>query len=184
MKKKVNYIQLMAWFIVIIMVLSVLGYVGSSFFSEQANQEEYNGFHFVKTSNQQWLLRVNGEEYLFQYLPEELKNVTFSTNLNFNPVKIYFGFQANDTINVGFSFSLLAKVFRNKGIKVQEACISEESCPDIPLMDCQNKEGIIMVSGEENGYTEDEKCLIITATDSEELQKLTERVVYHLLGVM
>jgi len=176
--------QLMAWFIVIIMVMSVVGYVGlDSMSSESSSKITYNGFNFVNYNNQ-WLLRSGTKEYYFQYTPAELENITLSTTLNFNSQKIYLGFDPNETLSFGPAFVFLRTIFSNQGIITQEACLTEQDCPDVPLLDCQNNLGIIIISGEINGYTEEEKCLRIVANDYYELEKLVERLAYKILGVL
>jgi len=173
----------MAWFIVAVMVLSVFGVITGSFFTKDEQKIEYKGFQFYKYSNQ-WLFRHQKNEYRFQHNPPELENITLSPNIDLNHPKIYLGFQPNDQINLNQAFSTLAGVFYNQQVKLQQACISEKDCPDIPLINCQENPGIILISGEKNSYVSDEKCLIITATNQQELQKLTERLAYNLLGIL
>jgi hypothetical protein len=175
--------KIMAWIIIILMTVSVLGVVGGSFFSEDGN-EKYNGFTFINTNNY-WSLRINGEEYSFQYLPTELENLTLpAESLDFSLGKVYLGFKPADTINWEGSLNLLAFTLYKQNIMPQESCLIEEGCPDIPIINCQENPGIIIVSGDETSYTQDQKCLIMTATDNQELTKLTERLIYKLLGVM
>ncbi len=180
-----NKTKAMAWFIVLLMVFSVLGIVGSSFFSDDdEGRSEYNGFSFVRAGNQ-WLLRSAGGEYYFQYLPQELENITSPGEITLDTPKIYMGFQPKDEINADKAINSIGYVlYNNYKIVPQKACIIERDCPDIPLINCREKPGIIVISGEKNGYTPDEKCLIMTATDNEELNKLTERLMYNLVGVM
>lgn len=179
-----NKTKAMAWFIVLLMVFSVLGMVGSSFFSEDEGQVEYNGFTFIAVGSQ-WLLRSDAGEYYFQYLPQELENITSPGEINLDISKIYMGFQPKDIINFDKAINSIRYVlYNNQGIMSQKACIIERDCPDIPIINCREKQGIIVISGEKNSYTRDEKCLIMTAVDNQELSKLTERLVYKLVGVM
>ncbi|MBR9683475.1 hypothetical protein GOV03_02955 [Candidatus Woesearchaeota archaeon] len=178
-----NGSKAMAWFIVLLMTFSILGIVGSSFFSEEVGREKYNGFDLIKANNL-WLLRSEGKEYYFQHLPSELEDLAFPTGVVFDAPRIYLGFQPNDKLNVDKTINSLAYVFYNYGVTSQKACTIEDGCPDIPIMNCQEKVGIVIVSGETNSYTRDEKCLIMTAVDNQELGRLTERLTYGLLGVM
>lgn len=187
--RKINWNKVMAWFIVAIMVLSVLGIVGSSFFSG-GERAEYNGFDLVKVNNL-WLLKEGGKkgeeggnDYYFRYLPSELENLSSPGEVKVEGGRLYFGFQPDDRINFDKAIGSLAYFFYNQGVSSQKACITEKDCPDIPIINCEEKPGIVIISGEKNGYTQDEKCLIMTAADNEELEKLTERLLYKLLGVM
>lgn len=172
----------MAWFIVIIMVLSVMGYMIGSFFGEE-EKTEYKDFNFVWVNNQ-WRLKAGGGEYYFQYLPQELENLTLKEEIDLNAQKIYLGFQPKDPINTDRAMNLAGYFLSNKGVVLQKACITEKDCLDVPLLNCREKTGIIFISGEKNSYIQDEKCLIITATDEGELEKLTERLIYKWLGVI
>lgn len=179
-----NKTKVMAWFIVVIMVLSVLGIVGSSFFSEEERRPEYNRFDFAKVNNQ-WLLKINDKDYYFQYLPQELENITSPPAISLDIPKIYLAYRPKDIINYDKAISSMGYVlYHHHKILLQKACAEEKDCPDIPIINCQEKPGIVILSGEENSYTQDEKCLRITAADNEKLQKLTERLIYKLLGVM
>lgn len=174
----------MAWFIVLVMVFSVMGIVGSSFFSEDEGRSEYNGFSFIKMGAQ-WLLRSEVEDYYFQYLPPELEDITSPSEIDLSVSRMYMGFQPKDTVDFDKAINLISYVlYNNFKIMPQKACIVERNCPDIPIIDCSEKPGIIVLSGEKNSYTRDEKCLIITAVDNQELDKLTERLIYKLVGVM
>lgn len=171
----------MAIFIAVIMVLSVLGYVGGSLASNN-NKIKYNDFSFVQNGNSWKLLEFDG--FYFQYLPEELENITIPPSFYITSSKVYLGFKPNDNVSVGNAMSSVSYLLYSNNIIPQEACTIEEDCPDIPIIDCEDNQGIIMLSGDSNTYYQDEKCLIITATDTQELSKLTERFVYQQLGVM
>jgi len=179
-----NYSKLMAWFIIIIMALSVLGYVGGSFFSKEEQLLDYNGYKLYHINNQ-WTITLNSIKYSFQYSPLELEELEFPTSFDIKSIsKVYLGYNSNDTFKVENYINVLARVIYNQGKIIQQACTTEEGCPNIPIIDCVNNIGIIIVSGEENNYTLEGKCLRITAVDEVELLKLTERTIYSLLGVM
>ncbi len=178
-----NWTKAMAYFIVFLMVFSVLGAIGSSFFSDDEREKEYNSFNFINMGSQ-WLLKIGDKDYYFQYLPEELENIT-SPGVDLNVPRIYLAYKPDDTINFDKAFNSIGYVlYHHQETILQKACTVEEGCPDIPIIDCQEKAGIVVVSGEEDSYTQDGKCLIITAVDNQELEKLTERLMYNLLKVM
>ena len=100
---------------------------------------------------------------------------TTSINIVYDP---------NEEITIGSAVNKLGNFFYKQDFVVQQACLVEENCPDIPIMDCENNQGIIFISGEENGYSQEDKCLRMTAVDSFELEKLTEKLIYRYLGVI
>jgi hypothetical protein len=174
-----------AWFIVSLMVFSIFGIIGSSFFSEdQSNYEEisYNDYKFIK-KNAKWELNHNDQKYYFDNLPNELINYSLP-EYAVNTDKIYLGYQPNDKIDPNLGIQMIGNLLFNQKILVQKACFIEEGCPNIPLIDCEEDKGIIFVSSIQEGYTIEKKCLIIGAEDNQQLIKLTEKLAYHLLGIL
>lgn len=185
MKKiKINWTKAGAGFIAGIMVLSIIGFVGGSFFSQKEEKREYKGFIFLKKENV-WTLKLKETNYDFQFLPSELEDISFSSEFSLETSSLYLGYWPGETINFKAAFNLLGSVFYNHyGILSQKACLKEEDCPGLPLLDCQKEKGIVITSGKENNYTQEDNCLIIKASNNQELRKLTERFAYYLLGVM
>ena len=187
-----NQKKVMAWVVIILMSLSVLGVVGESFFAGGASssgKKEYNGYVFYGSSNQ-WRLQLDNREIYFFNFPEDLEEfvIPFETAPWSTAQKIYLAyFPENDPENdlvVDQYIQFTGSVLQFMGIKTNLACTEETGCPDIPIMDCSEKQGIIFLSGDQAEITQNKSCLVITGTDSDDLRKLTERVIYDLLGVM
>ena len=184
-KKKFNTVKAMAWFIIIVMTLSVLGVVGSSFFEDtNVPFETYNEFAFYNSSNS-WTATINGKVYAFRNFPRNLEPIS----LPIDPInwlgtdKIYLGSKPNSEFNVQQQLILLSTIFQTSGIRPQLACTEEIGCPDIPIIDCSNN-GVILRHGTETKISQENNCLILSASDNLELQKITERLIYRFLGVM
>ncbi len=184
MKKK----KAAAWFIVIVMVLSVFGIVGT-FFSEEDSAEskvEYNGFALYNRTSV-WQVQSGGKWYAFRYFPSELENQFLPDEIAaklLSSSKVYLGFIPEDKISVENELNMVGLTLYNLNIIPQKACVVEEGCPDIPLIDCGSNAGIIFKYGEISRNVVDEQCLILEAPDAEELRKQTERLIYELLGVI
>lgn len=177
----------MGWFIIILMSLSILGFIGGSLYggNTTSTATEYNGFTF-NNRNYRWETQIQGKTYAFQYLPSELENITLNVPLDTwrsNP-KMYLGYVPNDTIALQPDLQLLGRVLFANGIIPQEACTKEEGCPNIPLLDCRQKNGVVMRSGAESKYLQEDQCIIIEVADAADSSKLTERLIYGWLGVM
>jgi len=178
-----NKNKAMAWFIIIIMVLSVAGFVGSSFFAPQdITKKEYNGYPFLEQSGQ-WQVKINTQNYVFQNYPLELENLSSPDIPPFSSSRVYLGFIPNDTVIAGPQVQFLASIMSQNGIYPQQACVIEQGCPDIPLVNCANPT-IIMRSGVKNTFSTENNCTTLQAPDNVELQKMTERLIYKFLGVM
>ncbi|MFH1276014.1 MAG: hypothetical protein ABIH82_02795 [Candidatus Woesearchaeota archaeon] len=187
MGKKRDYKQMMGWFIIIVMVLSVGGIIGSGFNSSQSEEApftEYNGYKIYQYGAQSQV-QIAGQTYTFQYSPVELENLTMPINVLtwLNKEKIYLAYDPQSNMSINQQLQFIGFAFYQNGIIPQQACTTEEGCGDIPIINCEN-DGIILLSSTENIITKDNKCLVLEAENTNELQKMTERFVYGFLGVM
>ncbi len=184
-KKKFNTVKAMAWFIIIVMTFSIMGYVGSSFFDDSGIvPENYNNIDFFNTSNS-WTANIGGRVYAFQNYPGTLESLT----LPIDPInwlgteKIYLGYKPKGEFNVQQQLVLLSTIFQSNNVRPQLACTVEKDCPDIPIINCE-KNGLILKQSDISKISKQDNCLVLSAPDTSELQKLTERLIYRLLGVM
>lgn len=173
----------MAVFISALMILSVAGFIAGSISAPpeaDIPKTNYNGYEFVSYGTG-WQLQVGGQPYLFQYFPTDLENISVPGNGPeiLSQQKVYLGSMPKETVNL----QLWSLLLQNKGIIQQPACLTEEGCPDIPLMDC-SKPGITLNLGPANRIAVAEQCFVLEAADAAELDKLSERLAYSLLGVM
>ena len=184
----VDKIKAMAWFIIIIMSLSILGFVGGSFFTAAAtyegDTENYNGNILFKSSSS-WSINSNGQWYYFDNHPKDLESIA----LPIDPLtwlgtpKLYIAYKPNDTIDVVQQMSQLSSMFGQYGTRIQQSCTTEEGCPDIPLIKCDSP-GVIFQSADSTAIIQEQECLTLNAANDEDMQKLTERLIYRFLGVM
>jgi hypothetical protein len=177
----------MGWVIIVLMSLSIVGFLGSGISGGATTSlnKEYNGFTFY-TEGYQWRLQLGQTPYFFQNLPAKLEDINIPVNTKgwLNEPKIYLGFEPNETQSISEQVLRLQQVFSNNNVIPQESCLFEEDCPDIPIIDCENNKGIIIKLGNNEGFHEQGNCLVMESSSSRDMQKLTERLIYKLLGVM
>ncbi|NQV91793.1 hypothetical protein HQ489_04940 [Candidatus Woesearchaeota archaeon] len=184
----VNKVKAMAWFIIIIMSFSILGFVGGSFFTAAAtadqDTETYNGNLLFKSSTY-WGINSNGQWYYFSNHPKDLESIA----LPIDPLtwlgtpKLYIAYKPNDNINTTEQITQLSSMFAQYGTRIQSACTVDEGCPDIPLIKC-DAPGIILQHADSTALIQEQECLTLNAANDEDLQKLTERLIYRFLGIM
>ncbi len=217
----------MGWFIIIVMVASVFGFIAGYVASDSNNDysQEYNGFK-LRSYNSQWVLSYKDKDYLFQYFPSELENLSLPVDVHgwLSQPRIYLGFQpkdltsdktSNDTLvgsennankgsyfqtgvvydhlisssvdqlDFSYSMQLLEIALSTNNVIPQPACTSERFCPDVPILDCRSNPSIVLLSAVsgQSYFEDDNQCLLIKAADQENLQMMTERVIYELFGV-
>ena len=182
-KRKKDKTKLMAWVIVALMVLSVFGIIGASFF-EEGTDKEYNGFRFYQV-NGKWKVIVNGEGYFFNNLPTDLEDISVSGDFSqvFNGEKVYLAYTPSELLSVDGAMSIMGSHLYNNGVLIVKACLEEEDCPDIPIVNCEDHKIVKFVKGE-SGISGEGNCITLAGEDGFELVKEGERLVYGLLGIM
>ncbi len=182
----------MAWFVIFIMAFGVLGLVGGGLVGLGNGQdsaygvEEYNGFTFTRDYNHQWIVEVNGQNFGFSYFPTELENIILPETMSgvLGAEKVYLGFMPEDEIDVTLYRNVLRSVLALRGKFAPDACMVDEGCGDLPLLDCEVSEGIVLQHSEDVVLSSEGKCVVVEAPNAFELQKITERIIYTFLGVM
>ena|SRR3989344_694395 len=191
-KKKIDSRKVMAWIVIILISSSVLGAIGGAIFSPSggvvAQTEEYNGYTFSNNGGQ-WVVSVGGQELYFSYPPKAVEDLVIPLDLTSwrNSQAIYLGYNPKENNTASSEMTYLAGTLSILGIRSQLACTVEDDCPDIPVVDC-SKSTIVFSSGNyDNNKTvisNDNNCLMVETKDFYELHRITERIIYGLLGVM
>lgn len=182
-----------AWFIIAIMVLSIGGVIGGTFLAPATSTtQDFNGYTFALENNV-WTTTINGQKYGFFYLPQEVQSVSlpFSVASWRTAEKVYLIDEAvanESTAISASSIPLLQAVLSVNGVRLQEACLSENNCSkDVPIVTCQNP-GIVLrdavLNSVETTLAGDGQCLVISAVSALEFEKVTERIIYEFLGVL
>jgi len=158
--------------LIILMILSTIGY---SFFSggDEAQQKiEYKGVEFVLTDNSLWQFNIGGRVFQTQYNPVDTQNISVSVarNLDSYSGKPLF-FLGEDRGKQELARNLNSVVSR-----MQESCLEdyEEYCTeDSPLKDCE-EDNIIIIEEiektEEIEIKQEENCIFISAPYQEQIR--------------
>jgi len=164
-------------FIISIMVFSVLNVYQSR---DKTKEIEYNGYKFYE-NNGYWVTNINGQQLTFRYNPLELSNISL---LNYNVYdKIYLSYNPKHFDEERFVLGESLSLFKYVNIKPILSCYEEKDCPDIPLVDCDNYNSILLKYNENktNIYIEN-KCLILEGSTEEQI-KYVYKITYNLLGI-
>jgi hypothetical protein len=170
-KKKRKWIPIISLFIIIVMVGSSLVLM-----KNKEDNYNYNGFSITKTENG-WLLSKGQGSLLFIYDPKSLENIKIE-NINIGN-KVYTIIDNNSVQEI----DILKTYLRNLGFSVNDACFSEENCPDVPIVSCNStvpvlyfKEGNISISKQDN-------CIRLNSNKEDKL-KIINVLIYKILGVL
>lgn len=178
--------KFMGSFIVVIMILSLAG-VFTTDFDEGKKAKEINGKLFYPYQ-EGWFTYINNQQIGFSYLPDELEDIQTIPYINFDSQKVYL--IIDPTIkNLTFDSSKqrLAYFLDQKNILSVNACNQEQNCPDsMPIKNCEdiNEQAILLKSGSKPRIYKDYMCYVIEADTSLNLFKVSEKLIYQMLGVI
>jgi hypothetical protein len=146
-----------------LMILSTAGYslIGNDDEESDSSTNEYNGFKFIRQRGL-WRTSFSGLSFGFQYLPEEVENVSVSGSYDLNlysGAPLYF-------VNPD---SATSEILNNLGgyiLRWQEACLEGEDCEgDLPVKNCDENLIILGVEPLEENVTrvyQNESCVFIS----------------------
>jgi len=172
---------LLAIFIAIIMVSSILGVMTYSNDSSTASTLQYNGNSFDYI-NGKYFLELKGSNYVFDNSPYDLKDIPVENFvLESNKYYILFNPDERDS-NMEYFMQKLFLTLNSKGINVQIACDREENCDEtLPVKDCDDY-SFYLKSGENTKIYKDNNCIVLEG-DSSGLNKAVDRINLEILGI-
>ena len=187
-KKKSNSKK---WFVIIVIAIIVL-MVGSSLLigldSDNPSQLKYNDHRFTYKNNQ-WTTVINNYEVNFYYHPSELDYINLTNPENFNVPLIYVSFDPNETneyIDLSRLKLDLAGQLTNTYFSHGLTKLSEDY--DLPQITCQNATPYTPVityqKSNETSISYKNNCYTLNAQSNIDFLKLTERIIYQILGVI
>ncbi len=188
MKKKTPFFltqRFMGIFLIAIMGLSLVGIFSSNLKADET--EEYKDYKFYPL-NSIWFTYYQGKQIAFQYLPQQVENISSIANIHITGDKIYF-LQDPNTNNISTTTAKqkLATILYEKNIRIVEACTQKENCPeDYPIKNCETLDStaILFKSSNKTQITKQYMCYIIEADSSLNLFKATERLIYQMIGII
>ena len=185
-KKKVPFYKKSGFwgiFIITIMVFSTIGFMWEG--SNNAGSYDYYGTKF-RDVGYGWALNIQGKDFVFDNLPTELENINFSINTQIKNPKVYLAdYPLENNVNKQYVMQKLGSFFIMLGVRPQPACMTEEGCGNVPIVNC-NLDDTVIVLKEDNVtrvYSKD-NCIYVTGKDTNEAIKASERLMYGLLGIM
>lgn len=161
--------------LVVLLVGSIIGYSVSSALGGNGNDvsvEEYKGLEFV-SSNGYWILSLQGQEFYFSYLPQEVENISVLGNYsleNYLDKPLYF-IESDAYIQQEVLINLDRYVQR-----YQDACLNNSECEG-PIKDCSDN--LIIYTEGDNKVFKQENCVYIQGD-----LKAVDAYLYRLFGII
>jgi len=179
---------IMPIFIVMIMVMSVFGYMWSS----SRTKIDYNGYKFYQLDDGRFMLSLEDKRIAFNYYPSELEWINTSKGIGnvFNSQAIFITSDYNSTMSetlAEIKFNLAQQIEEFKGAYAQNS-FTEPTEYGHPVITCMNATSSVpVVLIERSDATEivlENNCLTLRAKNRQEMIRAYERLVYSILGVM
>ncbi|MDD4563696.1 MAG: hypothetical protein PHF09_02370 [Candidatus Nanoarchaeia archaeon] len=164
-----------------ILLITLLGFstIGYAFFSSTGEKQQaynYKNLNFIQ-QNDLWYTQINNNNYVFNYLPDQLKEIPINTtitiqNLENKPLYIV------SPQDISY---ILTSNLQNHILRFQEACINLEECSEItPLKNCSTDNIIIInSSSEKTQITQDQNCIFLEG----DISKAANKFVYSLFNI-
>jgi len=176
MKTKV----LLAIFIAIIMVSSILGIISYSSDDVTVSTLDYHGKSF-SLINGKFFLEVNGNNYVFDNSPYDLEDLDADFSLESDKYYLLFNPSERDN-NIDYFMQKLYLTLSYQGINVQLACDREEGCdPSLPIKSCDDYSFYLKKSENTKIYKEN-NCVVLEG-DNVGLNMAVDKVNLVMLNV-
>ncbi len=174
---------LITLFLVVIMITSVLGFIAlqGNNNSNSATSKNFNGYKF-DLINGRWITNVNGQQFVFDNLPDQLKGYEVNNiNLNGNNYIVY-DFSKNE---IEDSLTKLELVLRLTGKGGLRACLNEKECDnELPIVDCSKVNGFYFKINNENNIVGKEGNCVKIEGNTFQISNNVDYINYKILGVI
>ena len=150
---------------------------------------KYNGFP-IRVINQQFLVNVQGKDYTFSVYPSDLEYIEVPLHakelLNAEVLTVTYDPQSDQPESLGEAQFYLEDQL--KEVRIIDRAVLNNTGLALEQKSCANatlgQPVIELREGNESRIAVENECIIVTAIDNPDLARLTERVVYQVLGVM
>jgi len=177
-KKKRNQL-IIGGILVLIMVLSSIGYAFNRETSSGTKKITYKGIEFVQ-QNDYWLATIGGVQFGFRYNPQETEEIKGFITIGIN------NYAGKPLYISSDNFDAEIELYRNLDpiiLRRQYACLDKVNCKDkeYPIKTCQDN-FIIIKEANNNSISQEENCVFIGGNRNETI-KLVDKFLYKTLGL-
>lgn len=193
-KKKRRMRLVVGFIIIVLMILSTIGF--AMFENDQSNTSNntYNGFKFSQTTNG-WQTTVQGQTITTSYFPTEVLNVTGSNvyAFDFNSKVVYIAVTSQDDVYNSNELGNLDYITERSQFACQKEAENSKFCQDsnLPVKNCEDVNGsattrVIVINSNVTGapsYDYYNNCLTINAQGSD-LRMAINNFIFKIFGVI
>lgn len=189
-EKKNTAAIVMAWFVGIVMVLSV---AGSVLYYSFGNQNlKYGKFSFVLSGSNQYITVIDGKRFVFNYFPSTLEDLNVSAGITDTLKGAQVVYVAFDPENLSAQDLYVIDAIRYDMAQhfpkqIYSGVLANDDRYPLPLMSCSNATNYapMIVLENSNGSSISRKgYCIFMAGSQQDLLRAYERLLYGYYGVM
>ena len=183
---------LMAWVIIVVMVLSVVGFVlvdtGPS-----ETKKRFGDYTFYRT-REGWRSEIGGQEMFFNYVPDQVAQIAFddkAKQILTTAVILAVSYDPNDRsaqIMGELQYYVEQLLNENGRVFVLRGLTNTSAYPVLPELSCRNaSQNLPVIVFEHANSTQviaKDWCMMVQAATSQDLFLLTDRVLFTVLGVL
>mgnify|MGYP001596309227 CR=1 FL=1 len=175
-EKKSKRNQLIVGSILIgLMILSTAGYSFLDSGDSGADKKsEYRGLKF-NLVNGLWQTEMQGISFKFQYLPQDVENISVIGNFSMQNYINNVLYVVNN--NQGFQDIYIN--LEQYILRTQPACLNNSNCTEFPVKTC-DENIIVFKESNETSVSQDNKCILINGDGF----RGADAYMYHLLGII
>src|SRR3989344_5836293 len=165
---------ILAIFIIVIMISSAIGFVYTND-SNDANTINYNGFKFKLTENYNYIVDIQGKQFIFDNLHSQVEDMELPDFSILNSKYYLIINYSERNGNIDYSINKLRYTLNLLNKKGVLACANEQECnTDLPVKDC-TEDSFYVKKSNINKISLQDKCVIIEGSDLE-LVRLTDKI--------
>jgi len=179
-KKKQRNQIIIGLFIILLMIISTIGY---SFLQNEEGDKvqkvRYGNYDFIRSSNF-WSTQVSGQNFYFENLPEDVKNVSIIGSVpqisSYLDKPLYF-------VNYNSAAQEIIQNFQWYISRYQEVCLNttvSENCLELPIKDCTSNIIIFDLNQTETRVIVDNNCVYISG----DFIKASDVFTYKTLNIL
>lgn len=181
--------KIMGIIIIGLMILSTVALVIVDLAVGPSGSLKYNGFKFQPVSNQ-FVTKINGEEHRFLFFPGDIEfiQITPAVNALLGKPVLTVTYDPNSSIAQNLAEVQYYFELQLSNDKVIERALTDNANTELIQKSCADATDaqpvIYLEQGNVSKIVADGNCIMLTALDPYDLYQQSERIVYHVLGVI
>ena len=189
-EKKSNGPMIFAIAIIALMSLSVIGFIDLR--NQSSTSQSFNGIDFESADGTSWTMTIEDKEYSFAYHPLNVENINMSPEATAMLKTARAFFLVSDVNNnasefIGKAEYDLKKLAEERGMFAEYAFTTNNTYGKM-ILSCANATADLPIlyfsTGNETRTEYNDGCLRLQASTPYDFLRLSDRVMYTILGVM